>query len=313
MVCSGNARAPGREFDFDVDQAFVSDQVAAVRAQGVEVKVHLIRRSGLKGYFGARSEVRRRLEEGGHDLVHAHVGTSGIAAVRQGRWPSVVTFHGSDVNMPRIRPISTAVSMLADWRVFVSEELRRRLPVRVGDRFSVLPCGVDTSAFRPMDRRECRRRLGLDPDRRYVLFSSGFDNPVKNAPLARQAMARLEGEIELLEFKGVARGDAPLLVNAADVLLMTSRTEGSPQVVKEALACDRPVVSVDVGDVRDLVSSIQGCEIVAPDPGALAAALRSALAGSDTFRGAHAVRHLDNAVIAKRLIGVYRRVSDINA
>lgn len=157
-----------------------------------------------------------------------------------------------------------------------------------------------------MDKSEARERMGLDPDRKYVLFSGAFDNTVKNAPLAKAAMD-LVPDAELLELTGFSRMQVATLMQAVDALLMTSFTEGSPQVVKEAMACGCPVVSVDVGDVRDVTDGVAGCFVTDRDEESLASAIEEALrfgrktSGRDRIIG----KGLTNDLIARRIIDVY--------
>lgn len=145
--------------------------------------------------------------------------------------------------------------------------------------------------------------------RRFVLFSGSFTNDVKNPTLAKQAIERVE-DIEFLELRGYSREEVNLIMNAADCLLMTSRREGSPQVIKEAMACGTPIVSVDVGDVKDVIGDTEGCYIAERNPEDLAEKIRMALA----FKGKTAGRQriidlgLSNDLVAKKLIGIYNEV-----
>ena len=157
-----------------------------------------------------------------------------------------------------------------------------------------------------MGKDEARKQLRLKADKRYVLFSGAFDNPVKNATLAKTAVAELS-EVELLELKGYSRHQVGVLLHAVDVLLLTSDTEGSPQVIKEALACGCPIVSVDVGDVRERIEGIDGCWIVMPLRDDISKALKKALAFSGRTNGEKALiaSNLTNTSVASKLIEIY--------
>ena len=154
--------------------------------------------------------------------------------------------------------------------------------------------------------------MKLDEDKQYVLFAGAFDNAVKNAPLAKEAVALLHDEkLELLELKGYSREEVTLLMCAADAFLMTSFTEGSPQVVKEALACGCPVVSVDVGAVKERLEGVAGCHVATTrEPMELAELLRKALAfdGKTNGREKLLADGLDNRQVADRLVGIYKNV-----
>jgi glycosyltransferase involved in cell wall biosynthesis len=139
-----------------------------------------------------------------------------------------------------------------------------------------------------------------------VLFSGAFDNPVKNPTLAQETIGRMP-EVTLLELKGYSRPQVAILMQAVDVLLMTSFTEGSPQVIKEALACGCPIVSVDVGDVAERVAGVDGCYIAMSDVPSLTDALNRAITFGKRTRGRDVILHegLSNDRIASRLIDIY--------
>ncbi len=142
-----------------------------------------------------------------------------------------------------------------------------------------------------------------------MLFAASPDNPVKRHALAVAAMAALELRIdaELLVATGLAPSAVPLYMSACDVLLLTSAHEGSPNVVKEALACNLPVVSVDVGDVRERLEHVGGCVVCDDDrPSTIAAALATALFDDRPFMGRQAVAHLDEAVLTTTIVLIYR-------
>ena len=177
---------------------------------------------------------------------------------------------------------------------------------------TLLPCGIDLSESQLASRSEARQKMGLNPDKRYVLFAGAFDNAVKNAPLAKEVVATLcDDQVELLELKGYSRDEVTSLMCAANALLMTSYNEGSPQVVKEAMASGCPVVSVDVGDVKERVEGVEGC-YVAPTREAkeLAEGLAKAIAFDGKTRGRERIiaDGLDNDRIADQLLEIYNSV-----
>ena len=151
--------------------------------------------------------------------------------------------------------------------------------------------------------------MGLDLGKKYVLFAGSYDNSVKNATLAKTTVA-LVPDVELLELKGYSRPQVAMLMQAVDALLLTSFMEGSPQVIKEAMACGCPVVSVDVGDIAERVNGIEGCYVTKSDPHSLADALRRALSFEGRTRGREAIVRdgLTNNQIALKLTGIYRKI-----
>jgi glycosyltransferase involved in cell wall biosynthesis len=174
---------------------------------------------------------------------------------------------------------------------------------------TVLPSGLDFELFRTMPRDEARDRLGWPRDKRLVLFAGNPDQPRKRYGLARAAVDILNRTLtaELVVAWGVPHTDIPIYMNACDAFVFTSMQEGSPNVVKEALACDLPVVSVPIGDTTERLRGIAGCELVADEqPEAIAQALERVLRRGGRVAGRVAVAHLAEEAITARLIDVYR-------
>lgn len=287
---------------------FVAEQVEDLRALGVEIEVMSIDgRRHRSAYAAATAGVRKRVRTG-FDLVHAHYGLTGAVALAQNRLPVVTTFHGSDAGY-------------VPWQLWVSRVVARHTaPIVVAPGLAaklkcagaaVIPMGVDLDRFRTRHRREVRAMLRLDADLPHVLFPGSRHNRVKRADLFDAAVteARRElPELRALALEGLTREEAALTISAADVMLMTSDSEGSPVVVKESLACGTPVVSTPVGDVPLVLDGLPGCAISEGEPRALAQALLKALeaGGSPALRERAA--EFARPRMAQRVVGVYARV-----
>ena len=241
---------------------FISDQVEALQKAGVSCEYFTIEGKGIKGYLLNLLPLWHKIKVCRPDIIHAHYGLSGVLANLQRRVPVVTTYHGSDINNPKVRRFSKIAIRLSAWNIFVSQKNIQLSGV--GKRFTLIPCGVDTNVFKPMDKAMCRQKFGFEPSEKLILFAGTFDNKVKNPELAIAAVAKIP-DARLLELKGYNRTQVAELMNAVDVCLMTSHTEGSPQFVKEALACNCPVVSVNVGDVEELLDGVENCRIVERD------------------------------------------------
>ncbi len=300
---------------------FLERQVNAVEALGVDCEVMVVRddRSGPWSYLKAASAVRRRVASGRYDVVHAHYGLTGASCLLQGA-PLVVTLHGSDINgsvgatgertLKGVleATISRAVARRADVVIAVSERMVRLIPTQP----VIVPVGIDIDLFRPVDRAVARRQLGLDQSRRYVLFAANPDNPVKRHWLAEQAVSIAQArcpEIELLTVCGEPLDRMPLWMSAADVLAITSVYEGGPMVHREAMACNLPVVSVDVGDVALHLADVVPSAIVDADAPALAAALGKVLGSGIRSNGRLRMEQAgtDAASTAEAIRDVYRK------
>lgn len=299
---------------------FIVQQVACLRAAGLEVDVFPFRGAAKPAnYLGSWRRLRRDLDLSQYDVIHAHFGQSGLICLPKPA-PLVITFHGSDLQgivRPDgnyafsgrvLRQVSRLVARFADQVIVVSQHLTKYLPL--GKSPHIIPGGIDLDLFQPQDLHAVRQRLGLAVDKRLVLFPADPHNPVKRYQLAVDAVSRLlpDIELELIVIQGVPHAEMPLYLNACDALLITSHHEGSPTVVKEALACNLPVVSVDVGDVRELVAGLPGCVVCENDtPETIARDLRLALERIHRPRLRPAVAHLAESQVAARVIQVYER------
>ena len=284
---------------------FIMEQIAAIERQGIECDIIPVSQKGIKGYLKTLPELRRKIREWHPDLIHAHYGLCGLLANLQRKIPVVTTYHGSDINNPKVFLLSRIAIRLSSFNVFVSQRIIDKASPK--KHFALVPCGIDLNDYPFIDKGEARERMGLDMNRKYVLFSSAFDITVKNAPLAKAAMS-LVPDAELLELKGFSRMQVATLMQAVDSLLMTSFTEGSPQVIKEAMACGCPVVSVDVGDVREITGGVEGCFIADREMESIASAIKMAILFGHKTSGRDRIieKGFTNDLVAKRIIDIYQ-------
>ena len=286
---------------------FITEQVEAVEKQGVECNYFGVDGKGIIGYLRQIPKLRKAIREFRPNVIHAHYGLCGLLANYQRRIPVVTTYHGSDINDPKVLLLSKRSIHRSRFNIFVSQ---KNVDIaRPRKDFALIPCGINLEDYPIIDKAAARRQMRLSPSGKYVLFAGAFDNPVKNAPLAKAAMALVQ-EAELLELKGFSRSQVAILMQAADAFLMTSFTEGSPQVIKEALACGCPIVSVDVGDVQERIKGIDGCVISSREPESLARSIRNALAYEGRTSGRESIEKngFSNDFIAARIISVYKRI-----
>lgn len=237
---------------------FVRDQVEALRAiEGLEVELFTFG-TGARAYLQAARDLRRRYGRAHFDVIHAHYGLGGWSALALRGAPHVVTFHGTDLAHPKVGPLSRALARLIALPAPVSATLAR---TGLGDHArarttAVLPVGVNTDRFTAIDRRDAREQLGLDPDRPYLLFPADPARLEKRHDRAA-ALAKAAG-VELVHYDRRAPAEVPLLVNAANAMLVTSEREGFGLAVLEALACGVPVLATDVGIAPLALRGISG-------------------------------------------------------
>ena len=300
---------------------YLKRQVEFLRREGADVDVFAFRGARKPmNYLRARQRLHARLSAGAYDLVHAQFGQSALL-VWPHRIPLVVTFHGCDLQGVKhpdgrmsasgwlLQQLCRRVARRADAVIIVSDRMRRFLPPSV--QAPVIPTGIDFDTVPRISPSEARQRLGLPLDERLVLFVGNPDEPVKRHHLAQEAVGLLAGRVPSRLIVGWGRqpADILLLMTACDVLVVTSIQEGSPGVVKEALACNLPVVSVDVGDVPVRLAGVAGCEICADDSAiTIAAALERALLRGTRINGRERVADLDERVLASRVIAIYRSI-----
>jgi teichuronic acid biosynthesis glycosyltransferase TuaC len=290
---------------------FVIDQITALNALGENIEYFTIAGNGVSGYLKSLPGLMKSIKKYKPDLVHAHYGLSGLLSVLQRKIPVIITFHGSDVNNKWVRPFSWLASRFSIGNIFVSKEMLQLMP---SPNSYVIPCGVDMELFKPIKQSEARKEFGLNPDKKYILFSSGFDNTVKNYPLAKSAVSLLSNNnIELLELKGLSRTQVSHLMNAVDMVLMTSFTEGSPQFIKEAMACNILIVSTNVGDISWLFGDSEGHFITSYETNNIAENIEIALEYSKEKTNKQGRQRiieleLDAESVAKRIIAIYSKV-----
>lgn len=300
IVCSGNAE----NFDFKIHQAFIYEQIEAVKKNyNIEYDAFFIKGRGTIGYLknlpGLNSKIKSYLP----DLVHAHFGLSGFLACLQRKVPAIITFHGSDGHVPQVRFLSKIAAKLSQFNIYVSQAVNKL--IYESKRDSVIPCGLNLDVFHPIETRIAREKLKMDADKKYILFASGFSNEVKNAPLAFTAVEKSGLSCKLIELKNKSREEVNLLLNACDLLLLTSFSEGSPQIIKEAMACNCPIVATDVGDIRNLISGIDGCFVTSFNPEVVAEKIKLALDFNKRTNGREKIKHFDNKLIAEKIFKVY--------
>jgi teichuronic acid biosynthesis glycosyltransferase TuaC len=287
---------------------FVYDQVQALREAGATVDVfYFLGRKSKWEYFWAFPRFWRILARRRYDVIHAHYVLSGIVARAQWGHRVVLTHHGPEVlGQPKWHgPICKIMTPLFDEVIHVTEEVRRVLRDHDG---WVIPCGVDIDAFEPVPRDEARARLRLPLDKPLVLWAGDYWRPEKRFDLVEQAMERVKiqrPDAELVLLTKQPHDVVPLYMSACDALVLTSALEGSPMVIKEAMACNLPIVSVRVGDVPEVISGTSGCALAERDPGDIAAKLVDVLRTPRRTDGRARIAHLKHDRIAQRVLEVY--------
>jgi teichuronic acid biosynthesis glycosyltransferase TuaC len=303
---------------------FVERQVQALRAAGLRCDVLYVR-----GYLSKIVYLRAAFlffwlsvsARGRYRLVHVHGGEMALIARFFLVRPMVATYHGDDILGYKSDdgPVSRASRLrslvirnhaaLFSATVTQSREMHDRLPARVRRDDTIIHCGVDSERFTPMDRGDARRELNWDADERIVLFAATKPyEPRKRIDLAEAAIKQAEadlGPIRLAIAENLPPDSIPVMMNAADCLLLTSMAEGSPVVVKEALMCDLPIVATDVADVKETLTGVSPSAVCSHDASELGTALVEILSSARRSNGRSKRSDQDQEITLRRLLSLY--------
>ena len=303
LVHSGNAVAQSSDY------TFVREQGEALRELGVNVYYYAVKGKGAIGYFSSLSGLKEAIRDNHIDLVHAHYGLCGALAVLQRRVPVVITFHNGETLSFKGRLISSAAAWLSKYNIFVAQHIHDKL-FKVPKEYSITPCGIDLKLLPIVNKEEAIKTMGLRTDIPNILFGGSFSNARKNYPLAKEALALLPYEVNLIEMKGFSRAEVDKLLCGCDLFLMPTKSEGSPQVIKEAMACNCPVVATGVADIPELLSGVSQCYITGFDASEIAERVNSIIKSGQRSNGREKVvsMNLDNPLIAKRIKMIYDKI-----
>jgi glycosyltransferase involved in cell wall biosynthesis len=299
----------------------VKAQMDSLRPFGVDYDVLFVNgRESRWNYLRAYAELWQRLRSRRYDLIHAHMGLAALVARFEVTSPLVVSFMGFDVSgkyggsdhitpFGRFYQISSFVlARLASAVIVMSTEMRQHLELASA---YVIGNGVDLDLFRPMEQSEAKRILDLDPQKKFVLFPYDPQRPEKRFELVQSAVALAREaipELEILPVFAVPQSSMPVYMNAAEVLVLASQYEGSPNSVKEAMATNLPVITVAVGDAGELIGQTEGCHLVARDCGEIAAKIIDVCRRGTRTRGRDRMAMYSMENVARQIVQVYSSV-----
>ncbi len=299
---------------------FIKTIVDALVAAGHDVEIIHPRPGPVAiRYASAAIQVFLKTLKGHFDVVDGHYGLWCLAARLQWTTPVIANYHGDDLFGKiladgRWRKRDELVIHVSRWLCHVvdavivkSEQMKRETS---GGNVHVVPSCVDFELFHPIPRTEARTALGWDQDRYYVLFGNDPKRAVKNFPLAQAAIESLRKRgisAELVVANGLPQTKLVQYINASNAFILTSMYEGSPSGIKEAMACNVPIVATDVGDVSQVIGRTKGCKVCPGDPDALAAALEEAFLLTEPTTGRTDIAYLENSIVAQQVIAVYEQ------
>ena len=298
-------------FNDGVFSPFVIEQTEALKKEGCVIDFYGIVGKGFMGYYSNRGAFLKKIDEFKPDLIHAHYGLSGLLAVLQNKVPVVITFHNGETHTFVGNLLSSIAAQRAKHVVYVAEHIRRLCYLKAKN-YTIIPCGINLSDCNITPFEEARKALGFEPDKKYILFGGAFDNLRKNFPLLKEAISRLpnKDQIVCLEMKGLSRAECTLKMCGCDMFALPTKSEGSPQALKESMACNCPIVATDVADIKHLLGDIEGHYICNFDPDVVAKQTAKALAFGKRTNGRQRVIELGltNDLVAKKLVVIYKNV-----
>jgi teichuronic acid biosynthesis glycosyltransferase TuaC len=296
----------------------VLNQGDSVAETGQSISYFTIKGKGLSGYLKNIPRLRKYLKDNQFDIIHAHYSLSAMLAGITGAKPVVASLMGTDVKANQIFRILSKIFIRFFWKEVIvkSEDMKQSL--RLND-VKIIPNGVNMERFRPIEKNNVLVQLKWDLSKKHLLFASDPERPEKNFQLTHEAIELLtdEPDLELHFLKDIPNEMVPIFLNAADILILTSLWEGSPNVIKEAMACNCPVVSTNVGDVEWVLGDVEGCYLASFNPRSVADKIKLALTFSKT-KGKTSGRErifklgLDSKTIACKLVEIYEELKSEN-
>ncbi len=286
----------------------IKNQADSLTSQGVKLNLFTINEKGFLGYVKTIPKLRKYLKKNQYDLIHAHYSLSAYVASLAGSNPLVVSLMGSDVREVWYNRAVIKFFSLFFWSktIVKSRDMQNTLGLK---NAIVVPNGVDLKKFRPIDRIRAIEDTGWDKSKRHILFAANPNRPEKNFKIAKKAFDLLNREDTELHFLNDVSNDKMINhYNASDVVLLTSLWEGSPNVIKEAMACNVPIVSTNVGDIGEMIGKTKGCYLAKNDPEDILLKIEKSLAFNEKTDGRKSIEYLESNIIAERIFKIYNSI-----
>lgn len=318
FIASGNSK------NFEV-APFIKSQAESLRERGIIVEYFPVLGKGIGGYVKSGSKLRAFLKENQFDLIHAHYTLSGLTAtLARPKIPIILSLMGSDaygeyIGPQKVKFSSRYLTLLTFFiqpfvQAIISKSANINKYVFRKKIANIIPNGVFIEKFTILEKENAKTDLGLNMDKKYILFLGNPEIKRKNYALAKKSVELLSNpEVELIAPFPVIHSDVVKYLNAADVFIMCAFMEGSPNVVKEAMACNCPIVATNVGDAAWVLGNTEGCFLTSFEPKDVAEKLKQALTfsklkGKTKGRERIIELQLDSETIAQRIINLYKKV-----
>jgi len=286
----------------------IKNQGESLKKENIDIEYFTIKGKGIRGYLKSIPKVREYLKNSSYDIVHAHYWLSAIVVSLAGAKPIVVSLMGDDVKAKRWFRWIIYIFHYLSWSntIVKSKDMYQSLGIKA---VNIVPNGVDIDRFRPIQKDIAQQEVGWDSKKKHILFTSNPNRVEKNFKLAKDAFIYMNDKnVELHYLKNIPNEKVPYYYNASDVIILTSLWEGSPNAIKEAMACNIPIVSTPVGDVEEVISKTDGCYLSSFDYKEFAFCIKRALEFGKRTRGRDEIQHLKSELIAKKIVDIYKGI-----
>jgi glycosyltransferase involved in cell wall biosynthesis len=287
---------------------FVREQGEQLRALGIDVTYFAIVGKGAMGYLRNYKRLMETIKTYQPDLIHAHFGLCGALCVMQMKVPVIITCHNGETLTKYGNIITSLAIQRAKHTICVAQHIYDKLYLKPKN-YTIKPCGIEITDV--VDKDIAKQKMGLPNDKYNILFGGSFSNLRKNVALANAALEILHrDDINLIEMKGFNREQVTLLYNGCDMLLLPTKSEGSPQVLKEAMAYNCPVVATDVADIAYLLDGVSNSYVTSFDPQDVAEKIARVLECGQRTNGRERIEKLklENSQVAKTIYSIYQQV-----
>jgi glycosyltransferase involved in cell wall biosynthesis len=301
----------------------IKKQGESISKKNHNIEYFTIRGKGIKGYLKSVLPLFKILKSKKHDVLHAHYGLNAIVChlsqiFRIKKTPLIISLMGSDLLIPKSENtfLQKWINLYINWIlknkanhiIVKTSELNKKvnLPIKT----SIIPNGVDFNLFKPLNKSELQNELKWSNDCKHILFAANPERPVKNYNLAKNAADQIkEYRVELHDLVDIDHEKIPKYMNASDVVILSSFFEGSPNVIKEAMACNRPIVCTNVGDVKLIIENIEGCFLAEAETSDFRKKMIEALRFDRSTEGRENIRHLSEDKVAEKIICIYEKMT----
>jgi len=302
FVCSGNSH-------YGIIP-FIKSQGESLIKEGIDLEYFTVNGKGIKGYLNSIKPLRKYLKTNKFDIIHAHYGLIGLLClITFTKTPIVLSVMGDDaygdfdIKGRRIKSSYLGMFLTQIALIFVKNIIvksKNILKVIIYKKKSfIIANGVNFEIFKPSS---------TELEKNKILFLADINVERKNYKLLHDAIQLMnESEVEYINPYPIKHNEFPVYLNQSSVFVLTSYNEGSPNVIKEAMACNIPVVSTDVGDVKEVISNTEGCYITSFEPEDVADKISNALTFGKRTTGRKDIKHLEARVVARKIINIYKR------